>query len=119
MSVSITPPALSHRIGETIAVVCGPEGTAAVEGDSLSLHLFDGNVTYSAALDTQLAGPDGTVTFLDVVIPSFAIGNTFLIVRHAVSLVEDFSDPFELLPAAPVGRHHCGPRLGLGLGLGL
>ena len=115
MPVLPTPPRSTYRVGEVVTVALADNGVAANEGDTLELYLSDAG-TYSAVIATQLADASGNATFSNVTVPSFALGTPrYFVVRHAVTLAEDFSDPpFELLAAAKPQQ-----RLSLGLGLGL
>jgi hypothetical protein len=58
--------------------------------------------------------------FNNVTIPTFTTGSDrFFIMREATfgKVLSDFSDPFELRPAASTPARHA--RLGRGLGIGL
>src|SRR5688572_25518127 len=115
--LTITPSASSHRVGDTVTVEADNLITAASTGDTLELYLFEaGGSTYSDVIASDTADASGNASFVDVKIPPFLTGpDHYFVVRHMISLNEDFSDPFDLLPTASAPA----TRLSLGLGMGL
>jgi len=114
--LTITPTQASYRIGDTVTVADPANDLVANPGDSVHLLMFGDD--YSDVLDTTTTDENGIATFPGFVILDFPPGTPrFFVMRHAVSMVEVFSEQFELLAASsrPSGHH----RLSLSLGLGL